>query len=97
MEELHDQTVEAPVVDVGQAGDQVVLGITEPVQHKPLSLEGSLVEGPLPVELEGHGRSIEDGDPAIDDTAAAVAHLEQQESNTPRCLLFPLEGVIPQD
>ena len=38
VEELHHQTVEAPVVDIGQAGDQVVLGITEPVQHEPLSL-----------------------------------------------------------
>ena len=89
--------MEAPVVDVGETGDEVVLRITEPVQHEPLPLESSLVEGPLPVELEGHGRPIEDGDPAVDDTAPAVAHLEQQESNTPGCLLFPLERVIPRD
>ena len=89
--------MEAPVVDVGQAGDEVVLGVTESVHHKPLPLQRSLVVRARLVELEGHGRSIEDGDPAIDDTAAAVPHLEQQESNTPRCLLFPLERVIPQD
>ena len=55
VEELHHQAVEAPVVDVGQAGDEVVLGVTESVHHKPLPLQCSLVVRAGLVELESDG------------------------------------------
>ena len=76
VEELHHQAVEAPVVDVGQAGDEVVLGVTESVHHKSLPLQSSLVVGPRLVELESHGRSVKDRDPTVDNTTSSLAHLE---------------------
>ena len=77
VEELHHQAVEAPVVDVGQAGDEVVLGITEPVHHKSLPLQSSLVVRPRLVELESHWRAVKDRDPTVDNTTSSLAHLEQ--------------------
>ena len=75
MEELHHQAVEATVVDVGQAGDEVVLGVTESVHHKPLPLQRSLVVRARLVELESHGRSVKHGDPAVHHAASACPHL----------------------
>ena len=80
MEELHDQAVEAPVVDVGETGDEVVLGVTESVHHKPLSLQSSLVVRPRLVELEGHGRAVKDRDSTVDHTASSLANLQHQRS-----------------
>ena len=77
VEELHHETVEAPVVDVGQAGDEVVLGVTESVHHKSLSLQSSLVVRPRLVELESYGRAVEDRDTTVDNTASSLSNLEQ--------------------
>ena len=76
VEELHHQAVEAPVVDVGQAGDEVVLGITEPVHHKSLPLQSSLVVRARLVELESHGGAVKHRDPTVDHTTSALANLE---------------------
>ena len=78
MEELHDETVEAPVVDVGQAGDDVVLGVTKSVHHKSLPLQSSLVVRAWLVELQSHGRAVKDRDSTVDDTTSSLANLQQQ-------------------
>ena len=78
VEELHHQAVEATVVDVGQAGDEVVLGVTESVHHKPLSLQSSLVVRPRLVELQGHGRAVKDRDSTVNHTTSSLANLQQQ-------------------
>ena len=80
VEELHDQAVEAPVVDVGQAGDEVVLGVTESVHHEPLSLQSSLVVRARLVELQSHGGAVKDRDSTVDHTASSLANLQQQRS-----------------
>ena len=80
VEELHDQAVEAPVVDVGQAGDEVVLGVTESVHHEPLSLQSSLVVRARLVELQSHGGAVKDRDSTVDHTAPSLANLQQQRS-----------------
>ena len=72
--------MEAPVVDVGETGDEVVLGVTESVHHKPLSLQSSLVVRAWLVELEGHGRAVKDRDSTVDDTTSSLANLQQQRS-----------------
>ena len=77
VEELHHQAVEATVVDVGQAGDEVVLGVTESVHHKPLSLQSSLVVRAWLVELQGHGRAVKDRDSTVNHTTSSLANLQQ--------------------
>ena len=77
VEELHHQAVEAPVVDVGQAGDEVVLGVTESVHDKSLPLQSSLVVRSRLVELESHWRAVKDRDPTVDNTTSSLANLEQ--------------------
>ena len=84
VEELHDQAVEAPVVDVGQAGDEVVLGVTESVHHKPLPRQRSLVVRARLVELESHGRSVKDRDATVDDTTPSLTHLQHCQSGERR-------------
>ena len=80
VEELHDQAVEAPVVDVGETGDEVVLGVAESVHHEPLSLQSSLVVRARLVELQSYGRAVKDRDSTVDHTTSSLANLQQQRS-----------------
>ena len=77
VEQLHHQAVEASVVDVGETGDDVVLGVTKSVHHKSLPLQSSLVVGAWLVELESYGRPVKDRDTTVDDTTSSLPHLEQ--------------------
>ena len=75
VQELQDEAVQPPVVDVSQAGDEVVLGVGEPVQDEPLSLHSALVVRARLVELERHWGAVKHGDPAVHHTTPTLPDL----------------------